>query len=187
MLINGVGSEKPSHATDCKRCSFTANTLYDNIQIAKYVLTQSVDCLTTGPQPLPKRVFCRERSSVASVNFQQNLFPFSSNSTSQLRHETCKGIINIHLNALSLNVVVTTKYHNVGYVWQNCTYSRICDKNLGIYNTIQFNSIQFYSRRSYIQDMGNAMFIIQWNLGSQTPLFTNNLVHEQIFRAKLLG
>jgi hypothetical protein len=25
---------------------------------------------------------------------------------------------------------------------------------------------------------------IQWNLGSRTPLFTNNSVHEQIFRAK---
>jgi hypothetical protein len=25
---------------------------------------------------------------------------------------------------------------------------------------------------------------IQWGLGSRTPLFTNNSVHEQIFRAK---
>jgi hypothetical protein len=25
---------------------------------------------------------------------------------------------------------------------------------------------------------------IQWNLGSRTPLFTNNSVHEQIFRAE---
>jgi hypothetical protein len=27
----------------------------------------------------------------------------------------------------------------------------------------------------------------QWNLGSRTPLFTNNSVYEQIFRAKRLG
>jgi hypothetical protein len=25
---------------------------------------------------------------------------------------------------------------------------------------------------------------LHWNLGSRTPLFTNNSVHEQIFRAK---
>jgi hypothetical protein len=36
------------------------------------------------------------------------------------------------------------------------------------------------------QQEGAAIVLteIQWGLGSRTPLFTNNSVHEQIFRAK---
>jgi hypothetical protein len=52
--------------------------------------------------------------------------------------------------------------------------------NISIVNIHVFPDIIYI----YNVDLQHLIYPVQWNLGSRTPLFTNNSVHEQIFRAK---
>jgi hypothetical protein len=68
-------------STEKHMCSYHAACMYSMRHLVSQSFIHSVVCLTTGPQPLPKRVLHWVRSSASSFNFQYLLFSLRSSSS----------------------------------------------------------------------------------------------------------